>query len=243
MNRNLRLLGIGVGIRMVGNALYFPFLALFLLNVLHVGYVEIGLIIAAVGVLQLPFSYLGGLLTDRFGRRPLILLALAAECVATAALAVAFYERSLWGAVAVAAAGGTVTSAGGAAFSAYIADFAEGAERTRGFTFLRIGFNAGYSAGVTLGGILVTVVGFAGAVAIASVVLAGGTAFLGVGLEPSPRDRELAGPGGAKAGIGAASPPTVVPSRGVRESFALLLHDRVALELIVAVSFAALVAG
>src|SRR5271169_2735514 len=161
MNRNLRLLGLGVGIRMMGNAMYAPFLALFLANVLHLAYFEIGSIIVVIGVIQLPFNFLGGLLTDRWGRRRLILIGLFCEAAATLGLAYSFSIPSLAGAIAAGTVGGIIGSLTGPASSAYIADFAEGAERTRGFTFYRIGFNAGYSVGVTLGGLLISFLGFA----------------------------------------------------------------------------------
>jgi len=241
VNRNLRLMGIGVGIRMVGNALYFPFLALFLLNVLHIGFVEIGIIVAGVGVVQLPFNYLGGLVADRFGRRRLILIGLWSECAATAALAYAFSLPSLAGAIAAALGGGIITSTAGPAFSAYVADFAEGAERTRGFTFIRIGFNAGYSAGVTLGGILIGVVGFAGAVAVAAGVMATGATFMGALLEPSPRDVRMRA---ERVRLPAAESHGPLPrARTIRESFAILARDRVALELLIAFALLSLVAG
>lgn len=245
MNRNLRLLGIGVGIRMLGNAMYFPFLALFLYNVLDVGYVEIGIIIAGVGLIQLPFNYLGGLIADRIPRKRLILFGLASEVAATAGLAFGFGIRSLGVAIAAAAVGGTLTTIAAPASSAYIADFAAGSERTRGFTFYRIGFNAGYSAGVTLGGFLVGFIGFAGAVAIAALVIAAGALFLAVVLDPSPRDvgsspSPLAGAGTLRSAAGRS---TAMPQRSVRESFGLLARDRVALELLLAVACTALVVG
>ena len=240
MNRNLRLLGIGVGIRTLGNALYAPFLALFLSNVLGVNYLDIGAIIAGVGLLQLPFSYLGGLVTDRFDRRRLILIGLGAEAVVPARLAYTFPIESLTLAVATAAVGGIVTSLAAPASAAYIADFAEGAERTRGFTFYRIGFNAGYSAGVTLGGLLVSYVGFAGAVAMAAIVIGVGTAFLAGFLGPSPRDAERP----RAFGSGATPAPAPGPARRrFRESVAVLARDRVAIELLIAFALAALVAG
>jgi MFS family permease len=241
VNRNLRLMGIGVGIRMLGNALFFPFLALFLLNVLNVDYVEIGVIIAGVGVVQIPFNYLGGLITDRFGRRRLILIGLVSECLATGGLAYAFSLHSLAGAIAFALVGGIITSAAGPAFSAYVADFAEGAERTRGFTFIRIGFNAGYSAGVTLGGILITVVGFAGAVAVAALVMAGGAAMMGVVLEPSPGDVRMAA-AHTRPRASVVSDPAARP-RSIRESFSVLARDRPALELLIAFALSALITG
>jgi len=241
VDRNLRILGIGVGIRMLGNALYNPFLALFLVNVLHLPYLEVGTIIAAVGVILLPFNILGGLLTDRVGRRQLILTGLVGEVVASAGLAYSFFILSLPGAIAAAIGGGIIASLAGPASSAYIADLAEGAERTRGFTFYRIGFNAGYSAGVTIGGLLIASIGFAGSVAVATVVIAGGAAFLAATLAPSPRDLQLAR-GRASTTVGrldGARPE----APGMLESFRRLARDKVAIELLLAVGFAGLVVG
>lgn len=241
LNRNLRLLGVGVGIRTLGAALYYPFLALFLINVLRVGYAEIGIIIAGVGAIQLPFGVLGGALTDRQDRRRLILLGLTVEAVLTVFLAYAFLIRSLALAIIAATLGGIVLSTTAPASSAYIADLAEGPERTRGFTFYRVGYNAGYSAGVTLGGILVTYIGFAGAVGVAAGVIAVGAAFLALTLAPSPRD--LSRRASEPARPAAAPPAALHPRRSLRESFAILGRDRVALELLVAFALAALVAG
>jgi MFS family permease len=241
VDRNLRLLGVGVAIRTFGNALYFPFLALFLHHDLDVGYLEIGVIIVGVGLVQLPFNVLGGLLTDRIGRRRLILFGLASEAVATAGLAYAFALQSLVGAIAAATVGGIITTAAGPAFSAYIADFAEGPERTRGFTWFRIGFNAGFAVGVTIGGVLLSFIGFSGSVAVAAAVVAGGTALLFLQLDPSPFDRAVAGRSTPVPDPGSATP--VVARRGIRESLSLLLRDRLALQVLVAVVLASLVLG
>jgi MFS family permease len=241
MNRNIRLLGIGVGVRMLGNAIYGPFLALFLVNVLHVGYLEVGFLIVGIGLVQLPFNFLGGLLTDRWGRRNLILVGLAAEAATTAALAYAFSIESLTAAVAAALVGGLVTTVAGPATSAYIADFADGSERTRGFTFYRIGFNAGYSAGVTIGGLLISVIGFAGAVAVAAAIVAVGTVFLALTLDPAPGDLVRTASPPASRVPGAAAPEP--PPRTMRESLRVLVKDTVALELLVAFALGGVVVG
>ncbi len=241
MNRNIRLLGVGVAIRMLGNAIYGPFLALFLVNVLHLSYVDVGIIIVGVGVLQLPFGFLGGLLTDRWGRRNLILVGLAAEAVATAGLAYSFSLESLPGAILAALVGGIITSAAGPATSAYIADFAEGTERTRGFTFYRIGFNAGYSVGVTLGGILISFVGFAGAVATAAAVVGSGAVLLFLTLDPSPREASRSTPVAPPAATDPPGPRP--PARTMRESLRMLAKDRVALELLAAFLLGGVVVG
>ena len=234
MQANLRLLAVGVAIRMFGNALFFPFLALFLHGVLNVGYLELGVIVFGVGVVQLPFGIIGGLATDRLGRRPLIVLGLASEGLATLGLAYAFALHSLPGAIAAAIVGGGIATAAGPAFSAYIADFAEGAERTRGFTWYRIGFNAGYSAGVTAGGLLISLLDFPRAVAIGAGVIGTGAFVLFLLLDPSPFDRSLR--------ARRASGPPVEPGKkrtgsgGIGQSLRTLARDRAA--LLVAVAFA-----
>ena len=240
VNRNIQLLAFGVGIRMLGNALYGPFIALYLHNVLALGYVEIGLIIVFIGSIQIPFGVLGGLVSDRFSRKNLMLLGLACEALATGLLAYAFSIESLALAITAAIVGGSISSIAGPAFAAYIADFGEGSDRTRGFTLYRIGFNAGYAAGVALGGLFISVIGFAGGVAIAAIIIAGATAVLYFMLEPSPRDRaraaaEPSGPLGA--------PQPAGRSRSFGESLRILAKDRVALEVAVAFALAAFVAA
>ena len=240
MDRNLRLLGVGAAIRTFGASLYAPFLALFLVNQLGLSYLALGLIFGLVGGIQLPFAILGGLITDRFPRHRLIVISLLGEAVATGALAYAFSLRSLEGAIAAALVGGIVTTAAGPAFAAYVADFAQGSERTRGFTWYRIGFNAGFSAGVTLGGLLIGPIGFALAVATGAVIIGGGAAFVAFFLAPSPRDRARAAPGMTGP---PADPVGPTPPRGMVESLRILSRDRVALELLVAVALTALVVG
>jgi MFS family permease len=234
VERDLQLLSIGMAIRTFGAALYYPFLALFLYAVLGVGYLEIGTIFVGVGLVQLPFSLAGGLWTDRVGRRRLIILGLVTEALFVASLAYAFDIRSLVLAIAVATVGGAILSATGPAYSAYIADWAEGSERTRGFTWYRISFNAGYAIGVALGGTLVSLIGFPGALAISAAIIGGAAIFVAVMLHPSPYDLRLLVPGRAP---GTEAPPR---ARGptLAQSFRVLTRDRVA--LLVATGFALL---
>lgn len=241
MNRNIRLLTFGVGVRMLGNALYGPFIALYLHNVLSIGYVELGLVIVFIGTIQIPFGVFGGLISDRMPRKTLMIIGLASEAGLTALLAYAFSIESLILAIAAATVGGSISSMAGPAFSAYIADFVEGSERTRGFTMYRIGFNAGYAAGVALGGLFITVIGFAGGVAIAAGIIAVAAGILYVFLEPSARDRDK----GLKASLAAsaAAPPLATPRRSLSDSMRVLAKDRVALEVALAFALASFVAA
>ena len=225
-----------MGIRSFGAALYNPFLALFLYSVMHVGYLEIGLIFVLVGGVQLPFGIAGGLWTDRIGRRKLIVLGLVTEALLTASLAYAFDIRSLVLAVTVAAVGGCLLSATAAAFSSYIADWSTGSARTRAFTWYRIGYNAGFSVGVTLGGILVSFVGFPNALLTASLVIAGATIFVVALIPPSPYDLEL------RTGTPAPSKAeSKSERRSLTASLAILSRDRVALLVATALALAWLV--
>jgi MFS family permease len=237
MERNLRLLTIGFAIRTFGAAIYNPFLALFLYAILHVSYLEIGIIIVGLGLVQLPFGLVGGLWTDRVGRHRLIMLSLAVETVTTGALAYGFDIRSLALCIAVAAVGGSVISATGAAFSSYIADLTKGSERTLGFTWYRIGFNAGFAAGVAVGGTLVAFVGFVDAVVVAAVIIGVAGTFVLVTLAPSPYDLAL-----REGRAPVPDAPTSGPQRSFRESFRLLAGDRVALLTLFALGLVALTA-
>lgn len=192
MERNIRLLGIGTGIRSLGLALFGPFLALFLYNVLHVPFVEIGIILAIGAAIPVGTTILGGLLTDRFGRRRLFLLTLTGEALFTLLLAYGMSQLSLLIGVAAAYGAGVVSSLGGPALSAYVADHAEGSARTKGFTFWRVGTNAGFAAGVSLGGFLLPYLGFVEVTLLSCGILLTGVAFLATMLHPSPYDLRLA---------------------------------------------------
>ena len=117
-------------------------------------------------------------------------------------------------------------------YSAYIADWAVGSERTRGFTWYRIAFNAGFAAGVAIGGTLVALIGFAGAVAVAAGIIGVATIFVLVMLNPSPYDLALQKKGAAPASGGSVEGP----GKSLRESFSLIARDRPA--LVVAGAFA-----
>jgi len=236
VERNLQLLTVGYAIRTFGAAIYNPFLALFLYEILHVSYLDIGIIIVGLGLVQLPFGFAGGLWTDRVGRRPLILLSLGTETIVTAALAYGFEIRSLALCIAVAAIGGAVLAATGAAFSAYIADVAKGSNRTLGFTWYRIGFNAGFAAGVSLGGLLVGFVGFVDTVVVSAIVIAVAGTFVLATLAPSPFDVALRR--GHATPVGPDEPPS--GPRRLRESFRLLATDRSALLVALAMGLVAL---
>lgn len=235
MDRNLKLLTGGASVRAVGLALTGPFYALYLRNVLGVPYATIGLAVLLVSVVPLLVGAVGGLGADRLGRRRLLLASLAGEAASLFVVAEAIHLASFYLLAFGVACLGTSSTFGGPSLSAYIADFAEGSERTRAFTWFRIGHNAGFAAGVALGGAAIAVLGFELSALGSAVVAVGALAFLSVALEPSPYDRTL-----GRSQSRRDAPP---PSRGMRESLRALGRDRAFLLLCVGATLASFTEG
>lgn len=237
MNRNVRWLGFGGAVRATGMSLIAPYFVLYLRNVLGVGYAEIGLLALLTGVVPLAIVPVAGLVTDRLGRRRLFLGALVAEATFILLTALAMHERSLVLLITAVAVVQTVGTIGGPALSAYVADFAAGSERTRGFTWLRVGWNFGFTAGVFSGGVLIGTLGFVDVGLLGGAFLFVGTGALAVMLEPSPYDLALSGRRSAGSAAGPPAPTSF------RESLAVLGRDRPFLALCAATAIAMVAAG
>ncbi len=246
MESDLRLLGFIASVRAFGFFLFQGFLSLYLHNVLGLDFALVGTLILVYGILPLLVSPVAGLLTDRYGRRHLLIVAMVGEAGGTLLLAYGMFLESLL----VVSAGVTLgflfgQAIGPPANSAYVADLAEGPERTKGFTWIRVGFNAGAGAGVALGGLLVATIGFPEVAALAAVFIFAAAAIVAVRLRPSPYDlrlRQLRASRGADGG----APPSAAPPIAhisMRHSLGLLVRDRVFLEVCLAFALAAVVAG
>lgn len=243
MERDLRLLGSVAGIRAFGYFLFEPFLALYLRNVVGLDYAVVGTLIFLYLLPSLILTPVGGLLADRVGRRRLLLLSLQGEAAGLLILADAMASGSLVVISAAAVVGFLFGTIGGPANSAYVADLAEGSERTKGFTWIRVGFNAGAGAGVAAGGFLVGTVGFPLVTALASLVLAAACALVALLLRASPFDLRLrehrkatSVPEGTVL-TGSTPPPSVTASLRV------LAKDRLFLETCLAFGLASLATG
>ncbi len=220
MDPNLRRLGYLAVARATGQALVLPYVALYLRNVLGIGFVQIGLLLAVLGIAPVLLVPFGGLVADRLGRRPLVVGALSAEAAAIVLTGVSMLARSAPGVIGAALAVSLAGALGGPALSAYVADLASGADRTQGFTYLRIGWNVGFALGVFSGGELIAAVGFPGVGLLAGALLVVSSTVLALVLEPSPFDRARAA-GRAAPGAGATYRPPF------SASLRLLAGDRV----------------
>ena len=111
--------------------------------------VQIGLITASYAVMQLLFAPVWGRLSDRYGRRPIILVSLAGTAVSAlmiglaGTLLVLFVARVLQG----------IAGASYAAAQAYVADVTTKEERARGMGMIGAAFGLGFILGPAFGAV------------------------------------------------------------------------------------------
>jgi len=161
-----------VFVDLLGFGIVIPFLPMFAKR-LGVGAPGIGLILSTYSLAQLIFAPILGRISDRAGRRPIIMLGLLGSSIGyiTYGFANSFpallASRAIHGACAA-----TVPTA-----QAYIADTTQDADRARGMGLIGAAFGLGFVLGPALGGVLGhsslrTPGFFAGALAFANLVFA-----------------------------------------------------------------------
>lgn len=109
-----------------------------------------GLFVALWAVMQFLCSPIIGSLSDRFGRRPVILISVAGLALDFILMALA---PNLWW-LAVGRILGGITSSSFTSTFAYMADITPPEKRARGYGLIGAAFSAGFVAGPLLGGVL-----------------------------------------------------------------------------------------
>src|SRR5215212_6954247 len=135
-----------------GHGLYFPFSSIYFHNVLGIPLSLIGIGLAVFAAASVLSGLVAGPLTDRYGRKPMMLAALAGSSVS-------FFAFSLVGGVAgylaVSAAHGFVgLSMFEASRNAMVADVTPQGLRSRAFGLVRVGGNVGWARGPSVVGCL-----------------------------------------------------------------------------------------
>jgi len=111
---------------------------------------EIGMLAASFSFMQFLFSPFWGRLSDRFGRRPVLLISLAGSGFALMGVG---FARSLT-ALFVARACAGIFTANIATAQAYIADITSPENRARGMGMIGAAFGLGFTFGPAIGGLL-----------------------------------------------------------------------------------------
>ena len=146
----VRLLVIGTFVNKVGTFIM-PYLTLVLQREFHLRPGRVGLLLAAQGVGSLAAILVGGLLTDRLGRRLTLMLSLFGSGGLAIGMGLA---PSLSVFVPLLVGFGFLADLYRPAASAIIADVLPSAQRAVGFAGLRAAVNLGFSFGVALGGFI-----------------------------------------------------------------------------------------
>ena len=152
VNRSLVVLYTAIALDAVGIGLIFPILPRLLAEVADCREVAstIGIIAALYAVMQFVFSPVLGALSDRLGRRPVMLASIAGATLDYVVMACA---PQLWLIVLGRAIAG-LTSANMAVAGAYLTDVTPEDQRARRFGLCSAMFGAGFIAGPVLGGLL-----------------------------------------------------------------------------------------
>jgi DHA1 family tetracycline resistance protein-like MFS transporter len=135
---------------LIGFGIVMPVLP-FLVKELGASATQLGVIAMGYAAAQFAFAPLWGRLSDRIGRRPVLLMTITGTSLSLAALG--FADSLPWILAARVAAGAFAANLGVA--SAYIADVTPEAERTRWMGLLGASFGVGFVLGPLIGGLLV----------------------------------------------------------------------------------------
>jgi len=135
----------------IGGFLLFPFFALYITKKFDVGMTEVGILFALFAASGLFGSFVGGALTDRLGRRNMIIFSLLTSAFGT--LAMGFIDR-LEFFYLIAVISGLFSSTGDPAYNAIVGDLLPERQRAQGFSILRVAFNVSAAIGPAIGGLL-----------------------------------------------------------------------------------------
>lgn len=141
-------------IDILGGGLLFPVLPKFIASVSHLSPGDAsrhyGLLLSLYGAMQFLFAPLFGALSDRLGRRPVLLISLLVTGIDYLIMAVAPNLAWLYvGRILSGITGGSITAA-----SAYIADVSPPEKRSQNFGLIGAAFGLGFIIGPALGGLL-----------------------------------------------------------------------------------------
>lgn len=152
MNRSLFVIICVVCLDAIGIGLIFPILPSLLAELTGSGQVSTtyGLILAAYAAMQFVFSPILGMLSDRIGRRPVLIVSLAGAAIDYLIMA---FAPMLWVLVVGRIIAG-ITSASMSVAGAYIADISDEKDRAKRFSWMSAAFGLGFIIGPVLGGLL-----------------------------------------------------------------------------------------
>jgi MFS family permease len=135
----------------IGSTLLFPFFALYITQKFGVGMTQAGILLGMSSLFGLIGSVIGGALTDRFGRRRLILFGLVFSALSSLSFGLAWDVKILYFLVIIV---GLLSRVANPAYDAMLADILPEAKRQEAFGITRVAFNYAWIVGTALGGLI-----------------------------------------------------------------------------------------
>jgi MFS family permease len=135
----------------LGGSLLFPFFALYITKKFNVGMTEVGGLFAVFFISSFIGSFPGGALTDRFGRKGIIIFSLISTSFST--LLMGFVNEFQFF-LMIAFISGIFTDVGGPAYEAVFMDMLPKEKRASGFGIRRVAFNLAVVLGPVIGGFI-----------------------------------------------------------------------------------------
>ncbi len=133
----------------VGGTLLFPFFSLYITQKFQVGMTQAGIVLGIFSVFGMFGGMVGGGLTDKFGRRKIILFGLVFSALSTLSIGLVNDFTAL---IPLAVLVGLLSDVAGPAHMAMIADILPERQRQEGFGILRVVGNMAWIIGPTIGG-------------------------------------------------------------------------------------------
>jgi MFS family permease len=135
----------------IGNTLLFPFFSLYITQKFGVGMTQAGIVLGTFSAFGLIGSMIGGALTDKFGRKSLVLFGLIFSAISTLSLGLVNEFTVL---IPLAVVIGLLSNIAGPARQAMVADLLPEEKRQEGFGVLRVVGNMAWIIGPTIGGFI-----------------------------------------------------------------------------------------
>jgi len=140
----------------IGGTLIFPFFALYITQKFNVGMTEAGVLIGVFSFAGLIGNLIGGALTDRFGRKVMVLFGLVFSALSSVTMGLV-NDLAVFYVLAVVV--GFLSDIAGPAWQAMVADILPEDKRADGFGVLRVVGNLAWIFGPTIGGLMATIGG------------------------------------------------------------------------------------
>lgn len=135
----------------VGGTMLFPFFSLYITQKFNVGMTEAGIVLGLFSIAGLFGQMIGGALTDKFGRRKLIIAGLIFSAVSTLSLG---FVNNFSVLIPLAIGIGLLSDIAGPAHSAMIGDILPEHQRQEGFGIMRVVGNLAWIIGPSIGGFI-----------------------------------------------------------------------------------------